>query len=106
MGAFWQSRTRGAVLSCVLVLAAAWSGGAESNHVPEMTLAQKVAASDVVAIARVLAVDEGPCMEMSRCARLGVSTTLKGKPSSEMVVLFDGPVAEFDPPCCEVGRAY
>lgn len=81
-------------------------GAAKSNHYPELTLSEKVQASDIVVIARVVTVNAGGCPDMYRCARLTISTTLKGSPPATTDVLFDGPLAEADPRCCEVGQSY
>jgi len=90
----------------IALLFVLWPGIAESNQTREMTLSRKVDTSDIVLIARVVAVDDGKCLDMYRCAKLSVSTVLKGDVPREFAVLFDGPIAEADPPCCDVGQTY
>ena len=62
---------------CVSLLCLAASLPALANDVKEMTLAQKVDASDLVFIARVISVEE-PCVRKSSCATLRISQRLKG----------------------------
>lgn len=82
------------------------SGAGICNQYKELTLSQKVDASDTVLIARVASVYKNGCLKMNSCARLKILTVLKGKSSENMAVLFDGPIAESDPLCCEVGHDY
>ena len=88
------------------LLLALWPGIAASNQVREMSLTQKVGTSDIVLIARVVAVDDDACLASYRCAKLAVSTVLKGSVPRTFAVLFDGPIAEANPMCCEPGKSY
>jgi hypothetical protein len=90
----------------LLALAALWPGAVLSNQQREMKLSDKVERSDLVLMASVVAIGDGECLGMYRCARLDVATTLKGKAPVDMAVLFDGPIAEENPLCCEVGQTY
>ncbi|WP_413624406.1 hypothetical protein [Luteibacter sp. Lutesp34] len=90
----------------MLALAALWPGVVLSNQQHEMTLSEKVESSDLVLMASIVAVGDGECLAMHRCARLNVATMLKGKAPVDMAVLFDGPIAEENPLCCEVGQTY
>jgi hypothetical protein len=88
------------------LLSVLWPGIAESNQAREMTLSRKVDGSDIVLIARVVTIDDGDCLHMYRCAKLSVSTVLKGDVPRVFSVLFDGPIAEADPLCCAAGQTY
>lgn len=103
MGKVRRSRGASALL---LALAALWPGAVLPNQQREMTLSEKVESSDLVLVASVVAVDGWECLGMHRCARLNVATTLKGTAPVDMAVLFDGPIAEENPLCCEVGQTY
>lgn len=81
-------------------------GVARSNHVPEKSLDERVAMSDLVAIATVLRVDKNGCRKDFSCAHLRVTRSLKGPKVDEIVLLVDGPVAELDPACCVTGSTY
>lgn len=88
------------------LLAMAPTGVASSNQVPEKKLEERVALSDMVAIATVIRVDQGGCRRDFSCAHLRVTKSLKGPKVDEIVLLVDGPIAETEPACCIVGSTY
>ncbi|MHA6204890.1 hypothetical protein ACXU4B_10730 [Dyella soli] len=88
------------------LLAMAPIGVASGNQVPEKSLEERVATSDLVAIATVLRVDKSGCRKDFSCAHLSVSKSLKGPKVEQIVLLVDGPIAELDPACCVIGSTY
>jgi hypothetical protein len=100
LGSDWLAFVATALLSMAPV------GVAWSNHVPEKSLEERVGTSDLVAIATVLRVDKSGCRKDFSCAHLRVTKSLKGPKVDQIVLLIDGPVAEFDPACCVIGSTY
>lgn len=87
----------------VLLLSVALPG--QCLKVEKMSLEAKVKASDLVVIGQVMLTTLG-CRKRNKCAKIKVSTVLKGKPRASVFVFFDGPIAEQNPLCCKVGGVY
>jgi hypothetical protein len=83
----------------------AW-GNLFAYQVTEMTLEEKSKSSDLVVIAKVLSVSLPNCNRESRCAKILITSTLKGASKGNVFVLFEGPISEFNPRCCEAGNTY
>lgn len=83
-----------------------FSTGAICNTYNQIDLDQKVRQSDLVLIGKVISTYQKGCMQLNSCAKIEVINVLKGNDSGEVVVLFDGEIAERDPLCCEVGKNY
>lgn len=67
----------------------------------------RAAKSTDIVIGTVAAVSDGTCAFQSRCANVEIIGVAKGAvKSKEIKVLFDGPIAEFSPHCCQVGVTY
>ena len=77
-----------------------------ANAVREMPLEEKSRRSDLVVIGTVTSIEKERCTDVGRCAHLQISSLLKGARRDEVVVLFDGSIAEEDPLCCQVGMTY
>lgn len=76
------------------------------NSYPELDLQSKTSSSDLVLIATVESISQVDCETQVRCARLTIQHLLKGTPEGPVDVLFDGPIAEFNPECCKPGSTY
>lgn len=76
-----------------------------ANEVREMSLSEKVEASDQVVIARTSQI-AAHCVRKSSCATLEVLSQLKGEGGNPVTLLFNGDIAEANPQCCIVGDVY
>jgi hypothetical protein len=92
------------ILSGVVALLFVESGFAYA--VKELTLESKVKKSDIVFIGRVVSVSEQLCFKEFRCAEVEMLEVLKGNKKWVVRVLWDSPIAEFNPACCDVGSHY
>lgn len=92
---------------CTILLGAAWlMNVAHANAIEEMSLEAKAHASDIVIMARVEST-VAKCARKSSCANMHVLHWLKGERSDkDVVVLFNGDLAEDNPLCCEKGKSY
>ena len=79
---------------------------ASANQYKEATLGQKVANSDEVIIGQVASTSQTDCLPSFSCATVNNVKRLKGGEVPQVVVLFDGPIAEQNPICCKVGATY
>ena len=61
--------------------------------------------SDIL-VGKVLHTSDGVCEFDSKCATVRVLSSAKGSQSSEIRVLFAGPISELNPVCCEEGATY
>ena len=94
------------ILSIFIFCALCFSEIVFCNQYKEFSLAQKVENSDVVLIVKVISVSSKECIGMSSCASVKIQSTLKGAPTKDIEIMFDGPIAESDPLCCKVGSTY
>lgn len=74
----------------------------------EISLKEKVEQSNFVFIGKAVSIyDYGDrCMAGYRCADVVISEVLKGHGEKKVRVLFDGPLSEANPLCCEMGANY
>ena len=79
---------------------------ASANQYKEATLGQKVANSDQVIIGQVASTSQTDCLPSFSCATVNIVKRLKGGEVPQVVVLFDGPIAEQNTICCKVGATY
>ena len=97
---------KNAVLIFILLISVKLTSAAHANAIEEMSLEAKVHGSDVVVMARVEST-VAKCARRSSCANLHVLHWLKGKgKDKDVVVLFNGDMAEDNPLCCEAGKTY
>jgi hypothetical protein len=94
------------LLSILIVCALCFSEIGLCNQYKEFSLAKKVEYSDLVLIVKVISVTSKECIGMSSCASVRIKSTLKGAPTKDIEIMFDGPIAESDPLCCKVGSTY
>ena len=77
-----------------------------ATQIIEMSLEEKSKLSDLVVIGKVASVSSEDCYRGSRCAKILISSVLKGDSKGSITFLFDGPIHEFRPKCCEIGTTY
>jgi hypothetical protein len=77
-----------------------------ANAIKESSLEEKVKRSDIVLIGRVTSISESFCFKEFRCADVQMLEVLKGKKNQIVRVLWDGPIAEFNPACCALNAHY
>ncbi|HJU41067.1 MAG TPA: hypothetical protein VJ724_15970 [Tahibacter sp.] len=82
------------------------SSASQGYSYEEMSLEDKAKASELVLIGQVSTIFEKGCKSRYTCASLKVVNVVKGVPKGGIFVLFDGPIAEWNPECCEVGVSY
>ena len=92
------------IFSCLTV----FSMAAYCNVYLEISLKEKVEKSSLVVIGKVVSTTyyDDKCMADHRCADVTISEVLKGHGKKEIRVVFDGPLSEANPLCCEVGASY
>ena len=61
--------------------------------------------TDIV-VGQVVKTTDGMCAFESRCAEVKVFSSLKGERTDNILVLFDGSIAEMNPACCVEGATY
>ena len=89
-----------------LILSAA-TGAVLANEVREMSLEKKARQSDLVVIGRVMSTRKEKAKDVTlEYARVRVDKILKGTPPEPLDVLSKDSIAELNPDCCEIGRAY
>jgi len=106
MKANWIAKWKMRVWLSMAVLVFFMPIEAMCNSYKEVSLDRKVEISELVVIAKVVSVSSVACGEKVSCAVVHVSDVLKGRAPPEIVVIFEGPIAELNPPCCEIGSTY
>jgi len=76
------------------------------NQVKELTLEGKAKRSNIVIIGHIVSVSKLDCPDGYICADVAIDSVLKGKEKEKVRILFDGPIVEFNPLCCEEGSYY
>jgi len=107
LGAIEMRRQYKSTVLSMILLSSVWLiNGAHANAIEEMSLEAKTHASDIVIMARVEST-VAKCARKSSCANLHVLHWLKGeRKDKDVVVLFNGDLAEDNPLCCETGKSY
>jgi hypothetical protein len=78
-----------------------------ANEVREFSLEKKAHLSDVVVIGHVVSKSQESVADLRlEFSRIEVDKALKGTPPDRIDVLSNGSIAEMNPDCCEVGKAY
>jgi hypothetical protein len=100
-------KSKNAFVFAILLGSTSWLiSVTHANAIEEMSLEAKVQASDIVVLARVEST-VARCARKSSCANLHVLHWLKGeREDKDVVVLFNGDLAEDNPLCCEMGKSY
>ena len=78
------------------------------NKLRIMPPTERISNSSLIVIGRVLQVDKKIKQGMwtNKFAVISVTDVLKGESDAEVNVEYEGPIAELNPQCCEVGRSY
>lgn len=94
------------VVLAAILFSLPWASAAYANAIEKMSLEVKAHASDIVILARVEST-VASCARKSSCANVHILHWLKGEgKDKDIVVLFNGDLAEDNPLCCEVGKSY
>jgi hypothetical protein len=81
----------------------------KANHVTELSLERKVSQSHAVFIGRVVSVQtDGGHLEpgVQEYSSVVIQNALKGRVSGTVRIVSKGPIAEWDPVCCDIGENY
>jgi hypothetical protein len=91
------------VASCLIV-----AGLANANYVAELSLDEKVSASDLVVIGTVIPMPDSneTSRSVDEYATVQVETVLKGEASGSILFLSKGSISELNPDCCRAGARY
>jgi hypothetical protein len=77
-----------------------------ANHVPELSLDEKVSRSDIVVIGKATGVDESTSSDLEEHSTFEVIISLKGTPPTRLTIISRHPISELSPACCAVGARY
>ena len=94
------------VLIFTALLSASYSVNA--NYIPKLSLDEKVKTSDIIFIGKVISIDSEPIGKyQQKYAVVKITKSLYGIQGIKQIkVLFDGPISELNPLCCEIGFNY